>query len=639
MLERCLKKDTRDRYSSISDARVDIQSVFDDPSGLFVQPSAGFEPQKKNRTTLTWIAVIILAVIIAGTAVWQFRSPEPDQIVRFDYDLPDDQQLRNNLGNFGISPDGKQFAYTALDGIYLRTIDELNAKLIPGTDGLTSTPTFSPDGKSIAYVSGEDQKLKKIAIAGGTPIILCDLEGTFYGMSWEQKDFIVYSEIGVGIRKVSSKGGTPETIVATKTEELADPQILPDRKSVMYTNQSGERRVMVNPFKTEEPKELFAGKFWQYLPSGHITYWDNENNLCAVQFDLDRLEPIGGYVSMISNVNDFAISNSGTLIYTLIVPEQEGPKSTLVWVDKKGNEEPIEAPPKSYSLARISPDGKRIALEVGSYPSEDIYIWDMERKNSTKLAIDETREKQPVWTPDSNRIIYFSDHEKTAGGIYCRVFDGSGEVEQLFLSSGSTPLPASFPWSISRDEKFLLIQDLISMTNSDISMLPMEGDQEQKFLLQHEYSEAQPTISPDGQWMAYCSSEESGDFLSSDVYIRPFPDVEKSKTKVSTDGGTSPLWSPDMKELFYLSSDNSVMVVDVITEPSLSLGTPQKLFQSEYLPFSESAGTPWDIHPDGDCFIMIKPPPGATATVATGPRKINIVLNWDEELKERVPVD
>jgi hypothetical protein len=140
--------------------------------------------------------------------------------------------------------------------------------------------------------------------------------------------------------------------------------------------------------------------------------------------------------------------------------------------------------------------------------------------------------------------------------------------------------------------------------------------------------------------MAYCSSEETKDFQLSEVYIRPFPDIEKSKTKVSTDGGTCPLWSPDGKELFYLSEDNSVMAVDVKKEPTLSLGTPRKLFQSEYLPFNESTGTPpWDIHPDGDRFIMIKPPPGTSATASMGPRKIIIVTNWFEELKQRMSVD
>jgi Tol biopolymer transport system component len=632
VLERCLEKKARDRYSGISDARVDIQKVLSDPSGVTAQPIAGMAPPKRAGTPLTLAAVIILVAILAGVAFLVLKPTEPRQVMRFDYELPDNQQLIGDAC-FSLSPDGKQFVYCTPEGLYLRSIDELDAKLIPGSDDNPRWPIFSPDGKSIVYLSMAGMKLKTIAVAGGAPIVLCDLEG-FGGMSWTEKDFIVYSEPGTGIMKVSSKGGTPETIVGPKSDNRYVPQILLDRELVLYTSGPGESRVMVKPF-SEEPKALFAGWFQQYLPSGHIVYWDGDNNICAVQFDLDRLEPVGEHVSMIQGVEDISISNSGTLIYSSAMPQEEDPKRTLVWVDQKGNEEPLEAPPNSYSLPRISPDGKRIALEVGSYPSEDIYIWDMERKNSTKLAIDETREKQPIWTPDSKRIIYFSNHEEDAGGIYSRAFDGSGKVEKLVSSSGM----ASFPWSLSNDGKSLFIMDLASYTNADISMLPMEGNQERKFLLQHEYSESQPTISPDGQWMAYCSGEEEPKELTSDVYIRPFPDIEKSKTKVSTDGGTTPLWSPDGKKLFYLGLDNSVMVVDVKTEPTFSLGTPQKLFQSEYLPFSESAGTPWDIHPDGDRFIMIKPPPGVSATVATGPRKINIVLNWDEELKERVPVD
>jgi Tol biopolymer transport system component len=454
-------------------------------------------------------------------------------------------------------------------------------------------------------------------------------------MSWEQEDFIVYSELGVGIMKVSSKGGTPEIIVDSKTEYLADPQILPDGKSVMYTIETGQPRVMVKLLKTEEPKELFAGKFWQYLPSGHITYWDNENNLCAVHFDLDRLEPIGGYVSMIPNVYDFAISNSGTLIYTLQNSQGDNPQYTLVWVDRDGKEESLNVPPNAYAQPKVSPDKRRIALAVGTLTNEDIYIWDIERNNLEKLTLEETREIQPIWTPDSNRIIYLSTHEDPVGGIYWRPFDGSGKIEKLASASDRTLMP----WSISRDGKVLLLGEVVSMQNVDVGMVSMDGDHERKTLLQEEYIEAQPSISPDGQWVAYASNESSRDGLSAEIYIRSFPDVDKIKRKVSTGGGNSPLWSPDGKEIFYLSADNYAMSVAVKTEPTLNLGAPEKLFQSVYLSMTESSGNPWDIHPDGDRFLMIKPPPGVSATVATGPRKINIVLNWDEELKERAPGD
>jgi serine/threonine-protein kinase len=161
----------------------------------------------------------------------------------------------------------------------------------------------------------------------------------------------------------------------------------------------------------------------------------------------------------------------------------------------------------------------------------------------------------------------------------------------------------------------------------------MEGDRARKPLLQHDkYSELQPQISPDGRWMAY-TSDESGQY---EVYVRPFPEVNKGRWQVSTSGGNNPLWSPHGRELFYLSND-SVMAVSVETGPTFSLGTPKTLFRLTYVAGSASVGTPWDISPDGRRFLMIKQSQ-SNASENVGPRKINIVLNWFEELKQRVPV-
>ena len=140
-----------------------------------------------------------------------------------------------------------------------------------------------------------------------------------------------------------------------------------------------------------------------------------------------------------------------------------------------------------------------------------------------------------------------------------------------------------------------------------------------------------PQISPDGRWMAYMS-DESG---QNEVYVRPFPEVNKGRWQVSTGGGKSPLWSPNSRELFYLSSD-SVMAVTVQTEPTFSLGTPKTLFRLTYIAGSTSGGMPWDISPDGKRFLMMKEA-GSTSKPAEAPRKINIVVNWTEELKQRVP--
>jgi hypothetical protein len=165
----------------------------------------------------------------------------------------------------------------------------------------------------------------------------------------------------------------------------------------------------------------------------------------------------------------------------------------------------------------------------------------------------------------------------------------------------------------------------------------MEGDRTPKLLLQGEYAEFQPQISPDGRWLAYVSNE-SGD----GVYVRPFPDVDSGRWPVSTSGGDYPLWSPDGRELFYRSGD-SVIAVEVETEPAFKLGKTTVLFKGTYSYGSGLVGfpnTPWDVHPDGKRFLMLKPAGLTDEESEAGiPRKINIVVNWFEELKERLPAE
>jgi len=638
VISRCLRKELKNRYRDIGDAQFEVKQVLADPSGIFVQPVTAAKPRRKLRVVIPWIAAsIAIVAIIVGFAVWNLRLTEPRQVIRFDYELPEDQQLSNRLSsNLGISADGKQMVYCTPEGLYLRSVDELNAKIIPGSDRSPSYPFFSPDGKLIAYVSESDGKLKRIAIKGGTPFDLCEVD-TFAGGSWNEEGFIVFGKIAGGLMRVSSNGGTPVTIVEQKFGPIFNPQVLPNGKAVLYTAGQGQARIMAKPLNSEEPIELFPGQFIRYLPSGHMVYRDYENNLCAVWFDSDRLKAVGDHISMVPDVDDAAISDSGTLIYTSQTSQEESVKYTLVWVDKEGKEEPLEAESKEYNSPKISPDGKLVALLIGPMGRQDIWIWNIERKTLSKLTFDETNEVQPIWTTDSKRIIYYSDHEaETQGGIYWRAADGTGKVEELISASDRRLMP----WSMPRDGKILLIQELVSWTNADIGMMPMEGDRELTTLLQKEYSEAQPTISPDGRLMAYLSSETEGEVMKEEVYVRSFPDIEESREQVSTGGGNCPLWSPDGKELFYLSSDNYVMAVSVKTEPTLSLGAPKRLFKNTNLGLDFGAGCTWDIHPDGKRFLMIAPPEGADGAAAvTGPRKITFVFNWDEELKKLASVD
>ncbi len=641
VLERCLKKDAKDRYHDISDVKADIQRILTDPSGVLVPPIPAARPRTRMGTMLPWIAAaVILTAIIAGAVVWKLRAPEQPRIMRFYHDLPDDQQFTSPLlPVLAISPDGRQLVYSTTNGLYSRSVDELTARLITGTEGPTAQPFYSPNGKWIGYLSVSDQKVKKISINGGAPITLFD-SPSLAGASWAADDTILYAALSVanGIMRVSADGGTPASVIKAKSAALLFPQILPDGKSMLYTDAAAivasRMRIMAKPLESGEPKELFAGVIARYLPTGHVVYQlANNNNLFAVPFDPDQLRVAGGPVPVVEGVFSaggvlqYAISDSGTLAYIPGTAAGSAAARTLVWVDRDGKEEPLGAPPNSYMYPKISPDGMKVAVTVGG-ANVDIWVWDLTRKTLTRLTFDEKPELQSIWTPDGKRIVFMSGNS-VPNDVCWKAADGTGGIERL----ASAPELILMPWSWSRDGKTLVTQETDGSSKWDIGTLSIEGDRARKPLLHESATEMQAKLSPDGRWMAYTSNESS----RGEVYVRPFPEVDTGKWQVSTSGGSSPLWSPDGRELFYLTDDNSVMVVSVETEPTLSFGTPKSLFRSTCVGSTVGGGTPWDISPDGKRFLMMKEPPPARSAAA-GPRRINIVLNWTEELKQRAPV-
>jgi serine/threonine protein kinase/Tol biopolymer transport system component len=637
LLERCLEKEPKNRYHDISDVRVDIQKVLADPGGVFAQPMAATEPRPKLRKMLPWIAAVF-CLVIAGIAVWNLKQappPEPRRVIRLDHVLPADQQIDIPVMQFGhtlaVSPDGNQFVYTISKGIFIRSINELSAVLIPGTSGNPQSPFFSPDGQWIGYWSKTDNKLKKISVRGGAPVALCNTAWA-YGAIWYPDNTIIFSDVLQGIMRVSGNGGTPEALVKGMT---VAPQLLPDGKSLLFTDvEKQPYRIVVQSLKSGERKELFAGAGAHYLPTGHLVYGlQNNNNLFAVAFDAHKLEVKGGPVPIVEGVDRMAAySDSGTLVYLPGTTATPASGNTLVWVDREGQEESLGALPDRYVFPKISPDGTRVALAIiGENP--DIWVWDLARKTMTRLTFDKGSDIQPIWTPDSKQVLFFSTREGKFGGIFRKQSDGTGE-DQMLVAAPDRQL---FPWAMTNDGKTLVVVDTSNAASKgDISMISIEGDHARKPLLnQDEYIETQAKISPDGKWLAYVSNESG----KGEVYVRPFPEVNKGRWQVSTKGGVSPLWAPNGRELFYFSEDDGcVMTVSVETGQAFSMDTPKKLFSRlPYLGGGATPGTTFDIHPDGKRFLMLKKPEAAPSAQG-GPRKITIVLNWLEELKQRVPV-
>jgi hypothetical protein len=432
------------------------------------------------------------------------------------------------------------------------------------------------------------------------------------------------------------------------------PQMLPGGKTLLFTNlfiqDPSNSQIVVQSLKSGEQKVLFKGGMAaRSVPTGHIVYILPNNNIInvfAVPFDLDKLKVTGGPVSVVENVGGFAESGSGTLLYVPRAAVAAGTAgaayatNTLVWVDRHGKEKPLAAEPGRYNWLRISPDGTRVALTIDSESDRDIWIWDLDRETMTRLTFTNGNDASPIWTPDSQRIIFTSTRESTlANGIWWKKADGTGEAEKLYSGTAAEIIA---PFSSSKDGKTLVLWTLsITPVNANIETLSMDDKHVRSPLLQKNYNELYPQISPDGRWIAY-QSNGSGRY---EVFVNSFPDVNHGMWQVSKNGGDSPLWAPDGKELFYHNGD-SFIAAEVETDPTFKIGNSEALFKGRYARNADANECVlWDIHPDGKRFLMVKPPDTVAAKPSSGESaipapqpKIIIVLNWFEELKERVPL-
>ena len=646
VLNRCLQKEQKKRYPEISEAQYEIERVLADPGGVFVQPSVKTKPKKKLVIGIPWAtAAVVLSLIIAGIAGWYLKPIEPQLDISFDYYLPEDQTLeREGETLTAISPDGTKIVYCSNRQLYLRNFKDLTAIPIAGTDDDPVSPFFSPNGQWIGYYAFSDDQWKKIRINGGSPIKLCDAPDP-HDATWTTNNKILFGRRdGRSIMSVSENGGAAEAVIeAREGEGVFAPQMLPGGEWVLFTLSTAntrpssweESQIAVQSLKTDDRKVFpLLGSDARYVPTGHIVYAKGDV-LYAVAFDIKKMEVKGGPVSVVEGMQrgilgitgtaHYGFSDTGTLVYLGAGIQGSAGLRELVWIDHEGKEEPLATEPNNYQYISISPDGTQVAFTISNEDNiDDIYVWDIADNTSHQLTYDKAEDGFPLWTPDSKKIVFLSNRNGSYG-IYIKAADGTGEVE--FLSDQG----AAYSWA--DDGKTLVLGD-----NGNIGILPMEGDKSIKWLLHEEYREEQPLISPDGKWMAY-RSNESG---QAKIYICPFPDVKGGKWNIPTSPAYAPRWSLDGRKILYWSID-SLMYATVETKPTFKLGKPEVILKRQ-ANWSYSMGATfisWDIHPDGERFLLIKDATSTAAGLSTDELtpKIIVKTNWFEELKKLAPAD
>jgi serine/threonine-protein kinase len=526
-------------------------------------------------------------------------------------------------------------------------MSDLEARPVPGTENRgVNNPIFSPDGRWLVFYSQSDATLKKIAVTGGGAITLCQADNPF-GMSWDQ-DTIIFGQGSKGIMRVSSNGGSPTVVVRVKDSEVAHgPQLLPGGQHVLFTVTTGtasdrwdRAQIVAQSLKSGDRKTLVeGGSDGRYLPSGHIVY-ALSGSLLAVPFDVRRLEIKGGPTPVLEGVSrsvnptntqtgtaQFSVSSTGSLVY-LPGPVQAtgGAQRILVEVDRNGQVVPLKLAPGPYSYPRVSPDGKQAVVDTDDGIDAAVWIYDLSGATAIRRLTFGGRNRFPIWSSDGQRVAFQSDRDGDRA-IFWQRADGTGTAERLTKPEvGTEHVPDS--WSPKGDRFLFSVttgseSGLWTFALQDRKAELFGGVQASKVLIRSDFS-------PDGQWVAYAFAEG----VHPQVFVQPFPSTgAKYQVPNVALRSANALWSPNGKELFF-ATPGQLFVVSVVTQPSFTFGNPLKL-PARIQVGDPTTPRPYDITPDGKILGVVAPVNSESGMPATP--LIQVVLNWTEELKQRVP--
>ena len=640
VIKKCVAKDRKARLPDVSVLRFLLDET---TAGALSWTSAVSIAPTPVRRRVALTAVPVLALALGVGATWWITRPVPPELVRFTV---------SPAGSFTnvadravtITPDGRHLVYqVALQNesqLFVRAVDQLEATQLRGLLGPRS-PFVSPDGKWIAYfsVAGE---LRKVSITGGPPITIAPIVGQPRGGTWADDGTIIYGSTSAGLVSIPAAGGEPRMLTRPDPTQRETghvfPRMLPGRRAVLFTIASGSDvetfQIAALDLRTMQRKTLLRGATdGQYVASGHIVY-SAAGSLRAVRFDPSRLEVLSDPVPVADSVltkptgaAEFAVSSQGTLAYVpggLLSASQLmgiGLRRSLVWADRNGREEAIDAPQRAYMYPRISPDGTQVAIDIRDQEN-GIWIWDIVHKNLRRLTLDASGDFTPAWTRDSRRIIFASTRAGPPN-LYWRSADGTGTDVRL-----TTALDAQFPTSVSADGNHVIVRT--GGPNFDIGVWTADGKSDVEPLIHSEIPEQNGELSPDGHWLAYEGLVSN----QWQIYVQPFPDISSGRWQVSTAGGTKPAWARSGRELFFIGTDGYLMAAPVSMTTSFTFGDPVKVLNTRY--YSSQQFRTYDVTPDGRRFLMVKESPSDPSGAAPRPN-IVVVLNWLEELKARVP--
>jgi len=650
VIKRCLQKDRAQRVRDVGDIALALEGAFEGKGA----PSTSLAPvvgRSLWHRALSLSAVLVVVAVIAAGSGWMLKPVEPRPVVRSAHPLPEGRGLRQQTRRaLTVSPDGRRFIYNATDGLYVREMDTLADRLIPGTDSrVLTSPVFSPDGQSVAYF--QDGQLRRIALSGGASIALARANEVPRGMSWETDGYILYAQSD-GIWRVAEGGGEPERLIEEKDGVPGNPQLLPGGW-VLFTLASNfqdpEAHIVAASIASGERRMIRPGGSGRYLPSGHLVY-TQEGVLYAVPFDAGRLMEAGAAVPVVEGVRlpfgvpngvvgaQFDVSLTGSLVYLPGPSRVSSAENALALASRTGATERMTTAPGPYVHARASRDGTRLAVDTDDGTEAAVWLYDLSGTSALRRLTFGGNGRFPVWSPDGQRVAFQSDREGSRA-IYAQRIDGTGGVERLTMpEKGEEHVPESW----SPDGKFLSFSVTTTQTGSPSSLwiLSLADGTITRFGSVQSVEPIGSVFSPDGRWIAYHAVPQEGQALTpnSGVFVEPFPATGAVYQAPKVGRDFQPFWSPGGTELFYVGTTASAQLaaVDVETSSGVTFGVPMML------PFALTSGRlsgttrTFDVLPDGR-FVGSVPSSEEDAAAFAATPQIILVQNWLEELERLVP--
>jgi serine/threonine-protein kinase len=599
--------------------------------GRKVAGRPGAIPPSRRRAVLAGAAVLLLlAGGLLGRSLAPARRGTPSESIRATIELGDSTAIiaQGNI-RLAISPDGRRIVFAgskgADAGLWVRELSQPNARWLPDTRGAFA-PFFSPDGAFVGFftAAGGRVAMRVIPVDGGVVrTIVQDSVASFGGADWGDDGQIYFTNSARGLSRVSASGGPATRIAApdssTGVKEFDFPDVLPGSKQaflMLWKGSLGSNRVGVVDLESGEMSELADGSYARFLAPGHMAIGAPDGRLMVARYDAKARRLAETPVLLLDDVQDeisngtvqFAVASNGTIVYQRRTIGEVG----LVWVDRSGGATPVDSALKgSFSSASLSPDASRIALAVSIAGGGQVWVKNLRTGAFTPISQGLADADRPVWAPDGKSVGFLATRN-THRTAWLRRADGSDSARALASISADydeIAMPPGGRYTLFRSEGS-------GQGTRHLSVMENGVDSAPRVLLQSRYDNFAMALSPDGRWLAYVS-DESG---NSEVYVRPFPNVDSAKFAISVAGGLEPLWRRDGAELFFRNRNGDMLAVEIDPGLQFEASAPRVLFPGAGFTLQDFYRS-YDVHPDGERFLMLR---GG----ATDAGRLNAIFNW-----------